>query len=441
VIKPANPIAPSLANPSAIGMPPLALFGLLIFALLMMGFNTISHLSVGIGDEDVHRFQINWFVNGQYEIFKYVTMLPLYHAVVAFLGKVSGLTSLNGLRFAHLVFAAGVIPAMYALTRCFYPNEAQSRTLLLIFVPFLFPLFFLTYTDLPSLMFVLFMIERAWKKQYFWAGLLALVAVVMRQPNIIWAAFTACLVILSTAKEMSVGLRLLSKNDGDEVVLGLLDKAFIIESLKRTSYFVVVFVLFVIFVVVNGGVAVGDAEQHPISFNLSNLYFFLLVAFVLFLPFNVEQVGNIKRLIVANWWILPLLAVLFVVYFYTYEHPHKYNTTALKFYRHNLFLHYTCDILPIKIACFIPMAWMSLSFVTAVRESTYGPQLLLMLPFALLSFVPLPLIEQRYYVVALTLFLVLRPKISSWSTGLTLGGFIALCAYVMFNISRQTFFL
>ncbi|WP_075185813.1 hypothetical protein [Teredinibacter haidensis] len=416
---------------------PTALFYLLVLAVLLMGFNAMSHLSGGIGDEDVHRYQINWFINGRYEIFKYVTMLPFYHAVVAFFGKVTGLTSLDGLRFVHMAISASVIPAMVALVRCFYPTEALSRTLLLVFVPFLFPLFFLTYTDLVSLMFVLFMVERAWKEHYVWSAVLALFAVVVRQPNIIWVAFTACLVVLNTAKEMGVGF-CVKGSDGNT---GLLDWDFLIRVLQRTCFYGVVFALFLAFVVWNGGVAVGDAEQHPISFNLSNLYFFLLVAFVLFLPFNVEQLANIKRLLMANWWILPLLLVLFVVYFYTYEHPHKYNTAALKFYRHNLFIHYTCDYLPWRILSFIPMAWMGLSFVTSIRTSDYAPVLLLMLPFALLSFVPLPLIEQRYYVVALTLFLALRPKMSSLSTGITLWSFVAICAYVMFNITRKVFFL
>jgi alpha-1,2-glucosyltransferase len=52
---------------------------LTVLVALAVGFWTISHLDVGIGDEDVHRFQINWFIEGRYEIFQYVTMVPLYH--------------------------------------------------------------------------------------------------------------------------------------------------------------------------------------------------------------------------------------------------------------------------------------------------------------------------------------------------------------------------
>ncbi|SMF03613.1 Cation transport ATPase [Alteromonadaceae bacterium Bs31] len=433
---PARTNSPTNASTSQ-AISPQLLFWLMIFAALLLGFNIMAHLEHKIGDEAVHQFQINWFKDGRFEVFKYTTMIPLYHAVIAGLSKLLGLGSLNGLRFTNMLYAAGLVPAMFYLVRCFYPQESISRTLLLVFTPFLFPLFFITYTDLPSLMFVLFMVERAWKKHYFWAAVLALFAVLMRQPNIMWVAFTTCLIALNAAQEMSVGLSL--KGQGDR--RGILDKNYLLTVLERIQYFLVVFLLFVGFVLWNGGVALGDAEHHPISFNLSNLYFFLLVAFVVFLPFNIEQLGNIKALIFKHWWIVVILAVCFVIYFYTYEHPHKYNRTSLKFYRHNLFIHYTCDILPLRIASFIPMAWMSLSFVSAVRTSAYGAQLLLLLPFALLSFVPLPLIEQRYYFVALTLFLAMRPSITAWSTAINLFVFVALCAYILFNISRQIFFL
>lgn len=411
------------------------LFWLFVLAALLLGYNIVTHLSGGIGDEDVHRFQINWFVQGRFEIFKYVTMLPLYHLVVAGIGKLTGLLSLNGLRFSHLLFAAGVIPAMFLLVKRVYPSEATARTLLLVFTPFLFPLFFLTYTDLPSLMFVLLMVERTWKQSYFPAALLALLAVLIRQPNVIWVAFCSCLIALNVAREQGRGLRF------NRSPQGILSQQFIREVLLGNKYFIVIYIAFIVFVLVNGGVAVGDAEQHPISFNLSNFYFFLLVAFVLFLPFNIEQLPNIKRLLVQHWWVVIVLVAGFFVYFYTYEHPHKYNRTELDFYRHNLFIHYTCDILPLRIASYIPMAWMILAFVTAVRASSYGPALLLLYPFALLSFVPLPLIEQRYYVVALTLFLVFRPPMSRLSTNISLVIFITLSAYILFNITRKIFFL
>lgn len=416
---------------------PLALFSLLVGVALLLGYSVILHLHGGIGDEDVHRFQINWFINGRIEIFKHVTMIPLYHGLVAFFAKISGLTSLNGLRFVHMLLALGLVPAMYRLVRCFYPDEAISRTLLLMFTPIIFPLFFLTYTDLPSLALVLVMLERAWNRHYFWAGVAALFAVLMRQPNIIWVVFTGCVIALRTFQAMSLVIDIRTPRS----LLVLFRRPYVLTTLRKCRWLLLVFGLFVIFVLLNGGVAVGDAEQHQVTLNLSNLYFFLLVAFFLFLPFNMEQTSDISRLIREQWWLLLVLVGFFFIYFNTYSHPHKYNSPELDFYRHNLILYYTSDIRLLRVLSFIPMAWMTLSFISAIQKSGYSGVILLMLGFSLLSFVPLPLIEQRYYLVALTLFLAVRPRMTTVSTYATLGAFIALDAYILFHISQKTFFL
>jgi alpha-1,2-glucosyltransferase len=362
---------------------------------LAAGYALITQLEVGIGDEDVHRFQMSLFVQGQYELFEYVTVLPLYHWVVALFAKWTGLTSLNGFRLIHMLFAAGVIPAFFVLCRALYPRHAAMRTLQFMFIPLLFPLFFVTYTDLPALMFTLLMLERTFRQKYLWVAVFALVAVAMRQTNIIWAGFAGGLIALQVAREMAVGLRP-GLSGGER---GVMAPGYVREVLVRGKYLLLVLLLFVGFVAWNGGVALGDVEQHPVSLNLSNVYFCLMVAFVLFLPFNVGQLGNIRRLLRSHWWLLPVLLACFALYFTTYEHPHKYNTPELEFYRHNLFIHYTSDFTAIRILAFIPMAWMALSYVTAARASDYSGEMWLLVPFALLSFVPLPLIEPRYYLV------------------------------------------
>ena len=412
---------------------------------LAAGYTLMTQLEVGIGDEDVHRFQMNLFVQGQYELFEHVTVLPLYHWVVAMLAKWTGLTSLSGFRLIHMVFAAGVIPAFYLLCRALYPQQAATRTLQFMFIPLLFPLFFVTYTDLPALMFTLLMLERTLRQKYLWAAVFALVAVAMRQPNIVWAGFAGGLIALQVAREMSVGLRpglrhgLRNGLSGGEP--GVMAPGCMLAVLGRAKYLLLVLLLFVGLVAWNGGVALGDVEQHPVSLNLSNLYFCLMVAFVLFLPFNLGQLGNIGRLLRSHWWLLPVLFACFAVYFYTYEHPHKYNSPELEFYRHNVFIHYTSDFTTIRVLAFIPMAWMVLSYVTAARASDYSAEMVLMLPFVVLSVVPLPLIEPRYYLVAFSLFLAFRPGVSVASTVITLVYYVAVSAYVLLGVSRQLFFL
>ena len=397
---------------------------LTVVLALAVGFWTIAHLDTGIGDEDVHRFQINWFIEGRYEIFQHVTVLPLYHALVAALAELSGLSSLQGLRLLHMLLAATAIPAFYLLCCRLYAEDAASRTLQFLFIPTIFPLYFVTYTDLPALTVTLLMLERVVARRYAWAAAFAVLAVVMRQPNIAWVGFALALI----ARQLADGRGLLALDN--------------LRAAARQGWLLLLVVLaFLAFALWNGGVAVGDVEQHPLSLNLSNLYFCLLVAWALFLPFNIEQLGNIRRLLAERKWLWALLAAAFLVYFFTYTAPHKYNTPALDFYRHNLLIHYTVDFTLGRVLAFIPIAWMALSFVTAANSSDYRREMLLLAPFAMLSCLPMPLIEPRYYIVALCLFLALRPTMSRAATVATFAYYIPASAWILYNISRQNFFL
>lgn len=428
---------PSPTRLSSSDLSPVVTMTLLVVVSLLFGYTIITYLEGGIGDEDVHRYQIYWFLNGRFEIYKYVTMIPLYHATVAGLAKLTGLISLDGMRFVHMLISASVVPAMYRLVGCFYPQEAISRTLLLLFIPFFFPLFFLTYTDPLSLAVILFFIERAWNKHYITAGIVAFVAVLVRQTNIIWIGFTVLAVVLQIAQSSTSDFRWRLFFDR----YALFNLNFLKTVIKPCLTFVPVIIAFIIFVFINGGVAVGDADQHQISLNLSNLYFFMLVAFVLFLPLNIEQVPAIARLLRRHLWVLLLLGAIFYIYYVTFGHPHKYNSTALSFYRHNLILHYVCDFVTGRVLAFIPIAWMGLTLTTMLISDRNRHLIGLMLIFALFSFVPLPLIEQRYYMVTLALLLVLRPSISRLSSVLTLLVFMSANAYILFSITHKHFFL
>jgi len=377
---------------------PRLLFWALVAASLLLGFNIISHMEKPIGDEGVHSFQIVMFVKGTYKIYQYVTMIPVYHALNAALVKIAVgaeleyLQKLNYLRFANLLLGISVIPAFLSLAKYFY------------------------------LALTLFMIERTLSRSYKLAALFAFCAVFVRQPNLIWVGYCGLIVLLREEK-FSISLD------------------FVLSYLKKVWPFTIVIGLFAVFVVVNGGVAVGDAEQHQVSFNPSNFYFFLLVGFLLFLPYHVAKLPAIFELLKANLWVVALLVAAFFFYMYTYEHPHKYNTKALDFYRHNLFIYYSCDVYWLRILSYFGMAWMALSVCATARESKDAIPIILLLPVTMLAIIPMPLIEQRYYFVSLSLFLAMQCPLPEKVTAITLTYYIGFGAYILYNISRMTFFL
>lgn len=404
---------------------PLVYLFLMVLVSLLLGYNVISHLPTGIGDEDVHAFQVGWFVRGRYEIFQYVTMLPVYHGMNAALLKLVGAESFQAMRVAQVILASLVIPVFFMLCRRVYANEAGERTLQFFYLPLLFPLFFLIYTDIPALIFALAMIERTLQKRYMMAALCAFVAVAMRQPNLVWVAF-AC--VLAMINELGAPNWRRWKTE-------------VLSFTLKLWPFALVFLAFAVFVLVNGGVAVGDAEQHPVSFNLSNLYFFLFVSFCFFLPLNIALMPEIVQRIIDHKWVLLLLVGGFVLYMLTYEHPHRYNSFDLAYYRRNWVLHYTSQVGFLRVLFYFPIAWMALTFWLCARKSPYKWQMYALYVFAVLSFVPLPLIEPRYYFVAQCLFIAFRPPQSVATSVATLVWYLAFIAYLLFNISRANFFM
>jgi alpha-1,2-glucosyltransferase len=220
----------------------------------------------------------------------------------------------------------------------------------------------------------------------------------------------------------------------------VLIKTFFFEYLGKFWLFLFVILSFALFIIANTGVVVGDSSQHLISFNISNFYFYLLVSFFLFLHFNIFCLNHISSLLKSNKWVIVLLIILFIIYLFTYEHPHKYNFKELSFYRHNLILYYSCNIF-LRVLSYFAMAWMILSIIVSVKNSKSNIPLLLLLPFSFQSIVPLISNVRRYYLISLSLFIGLRSAISANLRLITLIFYLSETGYVLYHISHNYFCL
>jgi alpha-1,2-glucosyltransferase len=397
-------------------------FLLAVLASLSLGYVVVLHLDEHIGDEAVHAFQINWFLEGRFEQFEHVTVVPIYHAAVAGLTSLLGLEGLHGMRFANLLLGAIALLAFFRLTRLFAQGQTQERSLLFMFMPFYFPLYFLIYTDMFALAAVLLMVERTVARSYKLAGLLALAALFTRQPNAVWLAYCAFLILMDGGKlEMS--------------------REFCRDYVRRAWPLLLSALAFGLFTVVNGGVAVGDTAQHPVSFNPTNVYFMLLAAFVLLFPFCLSRTAAVFALLKARPWILVLLVGMYFVFLSTWEHPHIYNSRELSFYRHNMILHAISDNPWLLFTSYVCIAWMLVVMVTLALERRDCPATVWLLPFAALSVIALPLIEQRYYLPFLGLLFAMLPPLSGRVLATTGIYYVLASGYILHHISRMHFFL
>ena len=228
-------------------------------------------------DEQVHYPQIVSFARKYSRIDPRLTMIPGYHAIVAGLSWVFGGLSIRAVRAYSFLLACGAIAAFYFAARADAEERPIVRTLQLAFLPIGFPLFFLMYTDATSLLFVMLMMLAAIRNRPWQAGFLGLAACLIRQNNIVWVAFAA---LWMHAVESGWSWSTLR------------------EELGRYWAFLLTAVSFIVFVWMNGGVALGDAGAHPLSRgHLGNVFFLLFVCSLMLAP-----------MLAARWreWLRPL---------------------------------------------------------------------------------------------------------------------------------------
>ena len=95
------------------------------------------------------------------------------------------------------------------------------------------------------------------------------------------------------------------------------------------KYHITVTFLFLIFVIYNKGVALGDKEHHEISFHASQLLYFFTVLFI-YLPINIQSYFThakfcIKRMIQSRsaltTFVMLNITCFVVVHVFSYAHP------------------------------------------------------------------------------------------------------------------------
>jgi alpha-1,2-glucosyltransferase len=362
-------------------------------------------------DERHHLRQVQAFCSGSPALDPKLTTVPGFHLLAAAAGRLTGDCSLASVRALNAVIGLASVAAFAFAAAASGAADPALRTLQYAALPVLLPYHFLAYTDSAPLALLLLSAGLLLRGRSVAAGLAAAASLLFRQSNVVWLLFVALWVLRSqpalTARE---ALRRLWP-----CLLGLLG--------------------FGVFVLVNGGIALGDARAHRAGLHLGNVFFALLLAGVLLLPRQLWLLAT-ERARLLSPRVLGVLALAAAFFAAGFGVAHAYNRFP-DFLRNQLLMA-ADESWALRAALLVPLL---LGLAGLLLDRPLRPADAALWPATLLALLPVKLIDQRYAFVPLVLHQLLRrdaPAAVEWAT---LGLWAALGLGLVEGIARGAFLL
>lgn len=407
---------------------------------------------------------------------KITTPPGLYVVSMLTVAMYSSVCNTSNLRFVN-VLASGVNFLLFAsMLRFIYGNHSESpmkiilQALNLAILP---PLYFFShvyYTDTLSMTFLLAFTRLCFtNKTRVWMFLCGLGCMLMRQTNVAWIAMVFGHKVLDVFIRSSrvYGNSYLSRTSLSKS--SIIAKDIDVSKLKRyygisdafislkyhlsTAFLTYIRFItwqdwselathslllasFIAFVIVNGGIVVGDKKAHQATLHLPQLLYFLLFFGVFGLPYVLAKLGSTIRLIFTNKTRAVAFALLFafVVHFNTIAHPYLLadNRHYTFYIWHRWFARYDYAVyatIPVYV-------YLLFSLYDNLKDQNCVSFLL---PYCLSTFLVLALqkmIEVRYFLVP---YVILRLRFVRPSYSMVLTEFVwylilnAVTFYIFFT--------
>lgn len=334
-------------------------------------------------DEFFHVRQAQTYLEGQFDQWdnKITTPPGLYWLAYIYIKGLPLSGEITSLRSLNLV--GGLVALPMVLSQ--FPNKTFWPVLIVV-QPLLFCYYFLFYTDVWSTVFVVASLVAATRRKPWLSGAFGLVLLWFRQTNIIWVAFILLLWADHSRRER--GLERI--------------QPFIRNLLRPGAIpYYINFALFRLFLKINGGITFGDKENHQISVHgVQVLYctmFICLFTWPTWLSKDVvcSYFRFIKTNVVVN--LLAAAAIAATIKYTTIVHPF-----LLADNRHYTFYLWRRVIGPLGVAATPGYHFCGWVVLSQLRVSWIS--IITFVGALVLTLVPLPLFEPRYYIVPVVLF-------------------------------------
>jgi alpha-1,2-glucosyltransferase len=407
-------ISPSAAK--AIARQPLTInqrLGLLFIPALMAACFLLTRTMELRVDEANHLGQIQRYLAGNFVTTS--TASGGFHALAALFASLTGNSEKEGIRLFVLLVSGATILTFRSLVTSVEPQAGSVRTLQFALFPLLFPFWFLIYTDVLALLLLLVAVLAITRDRFNVAGMLMIVSMAVRQTYVVWLAMLG---VWTAVVSAAAPLRQLA---------------------RRGMSFVIAAALFLLFVTVNRGVAIGDRDSHPeMELHTENLLFMLLCFFVMFLPLILSRLPRIARLHPALLAGVLLSSLLLFFGTFRVDHPYNDNVVTQDVFVRNVILRIMTSSTLARVTASIAIALAALSlFVIRLRQPVHY----LIYPFAALSVLPVWLIEQRYYLAPFSLFMLFRESASPGVERALVATNGLMAIYLFEGVVRGFFFL
>lgn len=400
-----------------------AILGIVLGALFVAALLAMRHRGVYIyTDELNHYAQIELFLRGEFRIFtRYLTTIPGYHAIVAAILKITGGDSLDAARLVNAAFALIGVAGFHALRGKLWPGTETLATAQLLVLPILVPIFFLVYTDVLALALLLWATFATITARHWLAAVLLVVLVSVRQNEIVWAGLLAALAAWPLVRAQGV-------------------RAWR-EALPLALPYCLPVAAFLAFWGWNGSISLSHEQSalHPdVSLHAGNLFFALFIAGVL-LPFHtIAGLGDFASHVRRHPWLLAIPLVVFVAFWWGFRADNPYNTALPNYFIRNGFLIATGaePLVRAAVGAVVALAACGLAFTRLRPPAAYW-----LYPIMALFLAASWLIEQRYALVPLVLWLAFREHRGRAIEWATWALWLALAVFIFRGIIALRFFL
>jgi len=367
-------------------------------------------------DEIFHLSQITNFVEGNDVHLPNITTFIYLHKIYAWIGQLFNVSDLYSYRWVNVFITLCFASIIYWVVYIRYKSNDWKLAAQLFFLPIVFPYYLLVYTDIPALLLLLTAAQMMSDKRHFWAATLGAAAIFIRQPSLIWLGFIALIAIYQ--------LKIVEGRNWP-------------HTFGKTWPYAAVILLFILYFMINKSVAMGDKSYHQISANLTNVYFMFFVAGLLFLPLVISRSKHAWDTIQNKPWLWLVFLFGLIIYLNTFSVTHTFNSPEYNQFIRNWALNTINHNLLIQTLVYTFSFYCLVSLTSIKLRTTSYNILYLALP---LSVLPMPLIEQRYYMVGFTLWQLWRQRTNQTVELIQLIWMMVLSLLIFWGVSYRWFY-